>query len=111
MIYPSLYRDCQNLAVDVSETHQFPGKQFTAQINAVSGKFLSVPLANDLVWAGFPGVNQVNPRLIAFAGQFDEEEAATRLPRPCVRKILTRITSRWKPGPAGLDRGAPQNRG
>ena len=30
----------------------------------------AAPLADNTVWAGFPSVNQANPSLVAFAGQF-----------------------------------------
>jgi hypothetical protein len=70
MIYPAWYPDCQFLAVDVGENSQTTGKQITAKIDATTGKIVTAPLANDWVWAGFPSVNQVNPSLVAFAGQF-----------------------------------------
>ncbi len=70
MIYPSWYPDCQFMAVDVGENVQTSGKQVTAQIDAATGAVITAPLANDSVWAGFPSVNQVNPRIVAFAGQF-----------------------------------------
>ncbi len=73
MIYPSWYPDCQYLAVDVSSNQQVEGKQLTARINAMTGTVVAAPLANDFVWAGFPSVNQTDPRLIAFAGQFNRE--------------------------------------
>ena len=69
MIYPSWYPDCQSLAVDVGDNVQTPGKQVTAQIDAATGAVITAPLANDSVWAGFSSVNQVNPRIVAFAGQ------------------------------------------
>jgi hypothetical protein len=65
MIYPSWYPDCRYLAVDVT------GLQVTAAISAATGNTLVSPLANATVWAGFPSVNQANPLLIAFAGQFN----------------------------------------
>jgi hypothetical protein len=67
MIYPSWYPDCTHLAVDVT------GTQVTAEIDATTGMVLNSPLANDAVWAGFSSVNQANPNLIAFAGQFNGE--------------------------------------
>jgi hypothetical protein len=70
MVYPSWYPDCQYIAADVGENAQITGEHVTARINAVSGKVTAAPLANDSVWAGFPSVNQVDPRLISFAGQF-----------------------------------------
>ncbi len=36
-------------------------------------KIIHFRLANDTVWAGFASVNQTNPNLIAFAGQFNGE--------------------------------------
>jgi hypothetical protein len=70
MVYPSWYPNCSYLAVDVSENAQVPGKkQFTAKIDASTGKVVDGPLAADFVWAGFPSVNQVFPALVAFAGQ------------------------------------------
>jgi hypothetical protein len=51
-------------------TAQVSGEDLTAQIDATSGVVVAAPLANNSVWAGFPSVNQVNPRLISFAGQF-----------------------------------------
>jgi hypothetical protein len=70
MVYPSWYPDCQYIAADVGENAQITGEHVTARINAVSGEVTAAPLANDSVWAGFPSVNQVDPRLISFAGQF-----------------------------------------
>lgn len=67
MIYPSWYPDCEHLAVDVT------GAQVTAEIDANTGMVINSPLANETVWAGFPSVNQTNPNLIAFAGQFNGE--------------------------------------
>lgn len=66
MIYPSWYPDCSFIAADVGADKT----QVTAQINALTGQTLIPVLANDTVWAGFPSVNQVNPNLIAFAGQY-----------------------------------------
>jgi hypothetical protein len=65
MVYPSWYPDCKSIAVDVIGDH------VTARINATTGKAITSPLADDSVWAGFPSVNQANPRLVAFAGQFN----------------------------------------
>jgi WD40-like Beta Propeller Repeat len=73
MIYPSWYPDCQYLAVDVGSNQQVEGQQLIAQINASTGVVVAALLANDLVWAGFPSVNQADPRLISFAGQFNSE--------------------------------------
>ena len=67
MVYPSWYPDCAHLAVDVA------GQQHvTAEIDAKTGKTVASPLANDQVWAGFASVNQVNPNLVSFAGQFNK---------------------------------------
>jgi hypothetical protein len=68
MVYPSWYPDCAHLAVDVAAEQQ----HITAEIDAKTGKTIADPLANDQVWAGFPSVNQVNPNLVAFAGQFNK---------------------------------------
>ena len=70
MVYPSWYPDCQSIAVDVTTNSQINASQVTAQINATSGQIIIPVLANTFVWAGFPSVNQVNPRVVAFAGQF-----------------------------------------
>lgn len=67
MIYPSWYPNCSHLAVDVT------GTQVTAKIDASTGKIVASPLANEAVWAGFPSVNQADPNLVAFAGQFNIE--------------------------------------
>jgi hypothetical protein len=67
MIYPSWYPDCQHIAADVT------GTQVTTQIDAGTGITIVPRLANESVWAGFPSVNQTNPNLIAFAGQFNGE--------------------------------------
>jgi hypothetical protein len=57
----------------VGENIQVAGEHFTAQVDAVTGVVVAAPLANDSVWAGFPSVNQVDPRVIAFAEQFKHE--------------------------------------
>jgi hypothetical protein len=67
MIYPSWYPDCEHLAVDVT------GAQVTAEIDATTGQIIVPSLANETVWAGFASVNQTNPNLISFAGQFNGE--------------------------------------
>lgn len=67
MIYPSWYPHCQRLAADVT------GTQVSAEIDAATGATIVSPLANETVWAGFPSVNQTDPNLIAFAGQFNKE--------------------------------------
>jgi hypothetical protein len=67
MIYPSWYPDCEHLAVDVTSA------QVTAEIDATTGQTIVSPLANETVWAGFASVNQANPNLISFAGQFNGE--------------------------------------
>jgi hypothetical protein len=73
MVYPSWYPDCRYVAADVVENVQVPGEHLTAQLDAISGRVVAAPLANDSVWAGFPSVNQVDPRVISFAGQFKGE--------------------------------------
>jgi hypothetical protein len=65
MVYPAWYPDCEFLAVDVGKTH------VTAAISAQTGAVIVTPLANATVWAGFPSVDQADPLLIAFAGQFN----------------------------------------
>ena len=57
-------------AVDVGQNSQIEERNMTAQIDAVSGAVIAAPLANKRVWAGFPSVNQVDPNLVSFAGQF-----------------------------------------
>jgi hypothetical protein len=73
MVYPSWYPDCQYIAADVVENVQIPGEHLIAQVDAMSGVVVAAPLANNLVWAGFPSVDQVNPSVISFAGQFKGE--------------------------------------
>jgi hypothetical protein len=73
MVYPSWYPDCRDIAADVGENSRIAGRHLTAEINALTGAIVAAPLANNLLWAGFPSVNQVDPRLIAFAGQFNGE--------------------------------------
>ena len=70
MVYPSWYPDCGSIAVDVGQNEQVAGEHLSAQIDATTGLVVAAPLANDLVWAGFPSVNQVDPNRVAFAGQF-----------------------------------------
>ena len=72
MIYPAWYPDCKFLAVDVADKNvQLPGrKHLNAKVDAATGTVVIAQLANDSVWAGFPSVNQVNPGIVAFAGQF-----------------------------------------
>ena len=65
MVYPAWYPGCRRLAVD----HQLNDGPVTTEINARTGAVIRLVLANSTVWAGFPSVNQVDPRLIAFAGQ------------------------------------------
>ena len=62
MVYPSWYPNCQYIAADVGENEQVSGEHLTAQIDATSGVVVAAPLANNSVWAGFPSVNQVDPR-------------------------------------------------
>lgn len=77
MLYPAWYPTCQYLAVDVGGANaQVNGQRnITAKIDALSGKVVAAPLANDQVWAGFASVNQVNPNIVAFAGQFRGDAA------------------------------------
>jgi WD40-like Beta Propeller Repeat len=70
MVYPAWYPNCQYLAVDVGQNPQVSGEHVTALINAFTGVVVAAPLANNQVWAGFPSVDQANPNLVAFAGQF-----------------------------------------
>lgn len=70
MVYPSWYPNCRYVAVDVAQNPQIAGEHLTALIDAATGLVVAAPLANDLVWAGFPSVNQADPNLVAFAGQF-----------------------------------------
>ena len=69
MVYPSWYPNCQYIAANVGENDQVSGEHLTAQIDATSGVVVAAPLANNSLWASFASVNQVNPRLISFAGQ------------------------------------------
>jgi hypothetical protein len=79
MIYPAWYPGCQYLAVDVGAQADLgqgcnePVRPLTAKIDATTGDVVVCRLANDTVWAGFPSVNQANPNLVAFAGQFNQE--------------------------------------
>jgi WD40-like Beta Propeller Repeat len=75
MVYPSWYPDCKYIAADVGQSPEIPHRHhLTAQINALTGAVVAAPLADKYpVWAGFPSVNQVDPRLISFAGQFKGE--------------------------------------
>jgi hypothetical protein len=70
MVYPAWYPNCQYLAVDVGQNPQVRGEHVTALINATTGVVVAAPLADNKVWAGFPSVNQADPKLVAFAGQF-----------------------------------------
>jgi hypothetical protein len=75
MAYPSWYPECHSIAVDVaSENSQVIGSRFTAKID-VRGKVVTYPLADHSVWAGFPSVNQANPKLVSFAGQTNGEKS------------------------------------
>jgi WD40-like Beta Propeller Repeat len=70
MVYPAWYPNCRYLAVEVGQNPQVSGEHVTALINAATGVVVAAPLANDKVWAGFASVNQADPNLVAFAGQF-----------------------------------------
>lgn len=67
MIYPAWFPDCSSLAVDNAMTH------VTAIIGARTGKMLVPHVGDQKVWAGFPSVNQADPNLIAFAGQYNAD--------------------------------------
>jgi hypothetical protein len=99
MIYPSWYPDCQYLAVDVT------GAQVTAKIDATTGQVIASPLANNWVWAGFPSVNQTNPNLVAFAGQFN---SASNYYNQDLNYVWVTDASTGRPRVAPLDRHAPR---
>jgi hypothetical protein len=101
MIYPSWYPDCGHLAVDVT------GPQVTAEIDATTGTVIASPLANETVWAGFPSVNQTNPNLIAFAGQFNGE---SNYYNQDLNYVWVTDRSTVPPAVAPLDRKAPEAR-
>jgi Tol biopolymer transport system component len=98
MIYPSWHPDCEHLAVDVT------GAQVTAQIDATTGDVVISPLANETVWAGLASVNQTNPNLIAFAGQFNEE---SNYYNQDLNYVWVTDTSTVPPTVAPLDHQAP----
>ena len=98
MIYPSWYPDCEHLAVDVT------GAQVTTEIDANTGTVINSPLANETVWAGFASVNQTNPNLIAFAGQFNEE---SNYYNEDLNYVWVTDRSTAPPTVAPLDRQAP----
>ncbi len=98
MIYPSWYPDCGHLAVDVT------GAQVTAEIDASTGMVINSPLANETVWAGFASVNQTNPNLIAFAGQFNAE---SNYYNQDLNYVWVTDRSTMPPTVAPLDRTAP----
>jgi len=99
MVYPSWYPDCQSIAVDVT------GAQVTAKIDAMTGHVIASPLGNDRVWAGFPSVNQVNPNLVAFAGQFNQE---SNYYNQELNYVWVTDASTGRPRVAPLDRHAPR---
>ena len=99
MIYPSWYPDCQHLAVDVT------GTQVTAEIDAITGVVIIPRLANERVWAGFASVNQTNPNLIAFAGQFNGE---SNYYNQDLNYVWVTDRSTGQPRVAPLDRKAPK---
>jgi hypothetical protein len=98
MIYPSWYPDCEHLAVDVT------GAQVSAEIDANTGAIIISPLANETVWAGFASVNQTDPNLIAFAGQFNRE---SNYYNEDLNYIWVTNRSTVPPKVAPLDRQAP----
>jgi hypothetical protein len=98
MIYPSWYPSCEHLAVDVT------GVQVTAEIDASTGAVIISPLANETVWAGFASVNQTNPNLIAFAGQFNRE---TNYYNEDLNYVWVTDRSTTPPAVSPLDREAP----
>jgi hypothetical protein len=108
MVYPSWYPDCRSLAVDVGQNVQVSGERLTAQIDAHTGKVLAAPLANDEVWAGFPSVNQANPNLVAFAGQFI---GASNYYNELLNYTWVTDRSRNPPLVAPMDRRAPAGPG
>jgi hypothetical protein len=99
MIYPSWYPDCLHLATDVTTT------QVTAEIDASTGTTIRSPLANDIVRAGFPSVNQVNPNLVAFAGQ---NNVLSNYYNQDINFIWVTDTRTRIPRVAPLDRRAPR---
>ena len=102
MVYPSWYPDCQHLAVDVGGTH------VTAEIDAFTGQVIVPLLANDLVWAGFPSVNQVNPNLVAFAGQWIGDSSYYNQD---LNYVWVTERTPGRPRVAPLDRRAPRGGG
>jgi hypothetical protein len=101
MAYPSWYPDCQHLAV-VADGH------VNAEIDAFTGEVIVPRLANDLVWAGFPSVNQVNPNLVVFAGQWKGD--SNYYNEDLNYSWVTERTP-GKPKVAPLDRHAPRGSG
>jgi hypothetical protein len=99
MIYPSWYPDCQHLAVDVT------GAQVTAKIDATTGEIIVSPLANETVWAGFASVNQANPNLVSFAGQFN---GASNYYNQDLNYTWVTDRSTTPPAVAPMDREAPR---
>jgi hypothetical protein len=100
-VYPSWYPGCNYLAVDVT------GAQVTAKIDATTGQVIASPLANNLVWAGFPSVNQTNPNLVAFAGQFNSASNYYNQDLNYVW-VADAEASNGRPRVAPLDRHAPR---
>jgi hypothetical protein len=72
--------------------------------DATIGRVINSPLANATVWAGFPSVNQTNPNLIAFAGQFNEE---SNYYNKDLNYVWVTERSTVPPTVAPLDREAP----
>jgi len=108
MVYPSWYPDCLSMAVDVGANAQIAGEHVTARINAVTGKVITPLLANGSVWAGFPSVNQVDPRLISFAGQF---KGGSNYYNELLNYTWVTNRSTKPPAVAPMDREAPAGSG
>jgi WD40-like Beta Propeller Repeat len=105
MIYPSWYPDCLHMATDVTVPTDGIMSQVTAEIDATTGSTVRSPLANDIVWAGFPSVNQVNPNLVAFAGQ---NNVLSNYYNQDINFIWVTDTRARIPKVAPLDRRAPR---
>jgi len=67
MAYPSWYPGGAALAVDNGSRSAHPNPCSTKIDTA--GRVITPVLANSTIFAGMPSVNQVNPNLVAFAGQ------------------------------------------
>jgi hypothetical protein len=110
MVYPSWYPNCQSIAADVAQNVQVSGEHLTAQINAMTGVVIAAPLAGDAaVWAGFPSVNQTNPNLVAFAGQYNG--AGVNYYNEDINYIWVTNGSTSPPTVTPLDQQAPTTQG